>query len=150
VPHDTSSPAKALIGHWKDAKAMNQYFDGSVWSTVTSGNERWKYGSTVQSESVDKREVVLRTFAIQKDGSTGTDVEVITFHFLNGRLTQIQWGVAAVTADYVGGQTKPWPGRLEPLPDAALRRFRGASCPLRAPRRRTARLSRSPGRAPRP
>ena len=47
VPHDTSSPAKALIGHWKDANATNQYFDGSVWSTVTSGNEKWKYGYTV-------------------------------------------------------------------------------------------------------
>ena len=86
VPHDTSSPAKALIGHWKDANAMNQYFDASVWSTVTSGNEKWKYGYTVQSESVDRREVVLRTFAIQTDGSTDTDVEVITFHFLNGRM----------------------------------------------------------------
>jgi hypothetical protein len=107
VSHDTSSPAKALIGHWKDANAMDQYFDGSVWSTVTSGNERWKYGYLVQSEDAKKRVVVLKTFTIQADGSTDKDVEVITFHFLNEAMTQVQWGVGGVTADYVNGRVRP-------------------------------------------
>ncbi|GEM_PF-1128272 len=107
LPHDTSSPAKALIGHWKDANDMDQYFDGSVWSTVTGGSEKWKYGYTVKSQSPGKRQVILRTFALQNDGSTGTDVQVIRFAFLNTGLTQIQWGVGGLTADYVDGQIRP-------------------------------------------
>ena len=107
VPHDTSSPAKALIGHWRDANDMDQYFDGSVWSTVTSGGEKWKYGYKVKSQQAGKRQVILKTFAIQADGSTNTDVQIITFMFLDKRMTQIQWGIGGVTADYVGGQIRP-------------------------------------------
>ena len=107
VPHDTSTPAKALIGHWHDANDMAQYFDGAVWSTVTAGNEKWKYGYQVRSEDPAKREVVLKTFTIQADGSTNKDVEVITFRFLDKKMTHIQWGVGGVTADYVDGRVRP-------------------------------------------
>ena len=107
VPHDTSSPDKALIGHWKDANDMDQYFDGSVWSTITGGGEKWKYGYEMKSQNAARRQLILKTFAIQKDGSTDTDVEVVTFVFLNKRMTEIQWGVSGVTADYVDGQIRP-------------------------------------------
>jgi hypothetical protein len=107
VPHDTSSPATALIGHWKDANAMDQYFDGSVWSTKTAGGEQWKYGYEVKAQDAAGRQVILKTFAIRADGSTNTDVEVITFVFLDKSMTQIQWGVGGVTADYVDGHVRP-------------------------------------------
>lgn len=106
-PHDTSTPAKALIGRWKDADGADQYFDGSVWHTVTAGGEKWKYGYEVVSEDKGARQVRLKTYAIVAGGGTNTDVQVIKFAFLDKDYTQVQWGVGGLTAAYVDGQTRP-------------------------------------------
>lgn len=106
-PRDTSTPAKALIGHWKDADGADQYFDGSVWATVTAGGEKWKYGYTVLSENAARRWVRLNTYAFQAGGGTKSEAQDITFTFLDKAYAQIQWGVGGLTADYVDGQTRP-------------------------------------------
>jgi hypothetical protein len=107
VPRDLSSPAKALIGHWHDANDMDQYFDGKVWSTVTAGGQKWKYGYLVKSQDKAAQSVLLKTFAIKADGSTNSDVENIRFAFIDNTWDQLQWGKAGTTADYVDGQIRP-------------------------------------------
>jgi hypothetical protein len=106
-PRDTSTPAKALLGHWKDANGADQYFDGSEWSTVTSGGEKWSYKYEVKSEDAGTKQVLLKTYRLESDGTTPTDVQDIRFTFLNKKDTQMQWGIGGLSADFVDMQRRP-------------------------------------------
>jgi hypothetical protein len=107
VPHDTSSPAQALVGHWHDANDMQQYFNGKVWSTVTAGGEHWQYGYQVLEQNQADRSVLLKTFDIVASGATDQNVENIRFTFVDDTWKQLQWGKAGTTAQYVDGKTAP-------------------------------------------
>ena len=104
---DTSTLAKALLGHWKDANGADQYFNGSEWFTVTSGNEKWSYKYAVKSEHAGKKQVVLKTYRLAGDGTTPTDVQDIRFTFLDKKYKEMQWGVGGLSADFVDMQLRP-------------------------------------------
>ena len=105
--HDTSSPAKALIGHWKDANGSNQYFDGGEWFTVMADGTSLSFKYEVKEEDVAANEVVLTTFRLEDDDKTRTDDQDIRFTFLNADLTQFKYGLGGLTADYVDAQQTP-------------------------------------------
>jgi hypothetical protein len=106
-PRDTSTPAKALLGHWKDANGADQYFNGSEWFTVTSGSEKWSYKYEVKAEDADKKQVLLKTYRLGSDGTTATDIQDIRFTFLDKRYRQVQWGIGGLSADFVDMQLRP-------------------------------------------
>jgi hypothetical protein len=106
-PRDTSTPAKALLGHWKDANGADQYFNGSEWFTVTSGGETWSYRYEVKSEDAGKKQALLKTYRLESDGATPTDIQDIRFTFLNKKDTQMQWGIGGLSADFVDMQLQP-------------------------------------------
>ena len=106
VPHATSSPARALMGHWKDNLGMDQYFNGKEWFTRSPGGDTWSYHYDVISQDVAKRTVKTNTYLLE-DGSK-VDVQEVTFTFSNRACTKLRWDMATgPSAIYVDGQTQP-------------------------------------------
>jgi hypothetical protein len=103
--HDTSSPAKALVGHWKDANGSKQYFDGGEWFTVMADGTSLSYKYDVKEDDEAANEVLLTTYRLE--GGERTDVQDIRFTFLNADRKQFKYGTGGLTADYVDAQQRP-------------------------------------------
>jgi hypothetical protein len=106
VRHVTSSPARALWGHWKDNLGMDQYFNGKEWFTRSPSGDTWSYRYDVVSQSPAKRTVKTDTYLLV--GGETLDRQEVTFTFANHACTKLTWDMAsAPSATYVDGKTQP-------------------------------------------
>jgi len=106
VRHATSSPARALVGHWKDDLGMDQYFNGKEWFTKSLSGDTWSYRYDVVSQDPAKRTVKTNTYLVLA-GQT-IDRQEVTFSFLNHACTKLTWSMASMpSATYVDGKTQP-------------------------------------------
>jgi hypothetical protein len=106
VRHVISSPARALLGHWRDNLGMDQYFNGKEWFTKTPSGDTWSYGYVVVSQDQAKHTVKTNTSLIVA-GQT-LDQQEVTFSVLNHACTKLTWDMAtSPSATYVDGKTQP-------------------------------------------
>ena len=106
VRHSTSSPARALLGHWKDDLGMDQYFNGKEWFTRSASGDTWSYKYDVVSQDPAKHTVKTNTYLVLA-GQT-LDRQEVTFTFTNHACTKLTWDMAsAPSATYVDGKTQP-------------------------------------------
>jgi hypothetical protein len=106
VRHVISSPARALLGHWKDNLGMDQYFNGKEWFTKSPSGDTWSYRYVVVSQDQAKQTVKTNTDLILA-GQT-LDQQEVTFTFTNHACTKLTWDMAtSPTATYVDGETQP-------------------------------------------
>jgi hypothetical protein len=106
VRHVTSSPARALLGHWKDNLGMDQYFNGKQWFTKSPGGDIWSYRYKVVSQDPAKHAVKTDTYLMV--GGETLDMQEVTFTFANHACTKLVWSMASgPSATYVDGHTQP-------------------------------------------
>jgi len=106
VRHVISSPARALLGQWKDNLGMDQYFNGKEWFTRTPSGDTWSYRYVVVSQDQAKHTLKTNTSLIVA-GQT-LDQQEVTFTFTNHACTKLTWDMAtSPSATYVDGKTGP-------------------------------------------
>ena len=106
VRHVTSSPARALLGHWKDNLGMDQYFNGKEWFTRSPSGDTWSYRYKVVSQDPAKHAVKTDTYLMV--GGETLDEQEVTFTFTNHACTKLTWDMASgPSATYVDGHTQP-------------------------------------------
>ena len=105
VPRDTSTLAKAIVGHWKSDQD-EAFFSATQWSLRHTGSTAvTPFDYQVVSEDMATRSLVLKTY--QLSNGAQTNVQNITFTFKDAALTQLAWGFGQVVHTYVDGQQTP-------------------------------------------
>jgi hypothetical protein len=105
VPRDTSTLAKALVGHWTSDQD-EAFFSGTRWSLRHNGGaDVTTFDYQVVSEDAATRSIELKTY--QLENGAQTNVQTITFTFKDAAFTQLAWGFGQVVHTYVDGQQAP-------------------------------------------
>jgi hypothetical protein len=102
---DTSTLAKAIIGHWKSDQD-EAFFSATQWSLRHAGSaDVTTFDYQVVSADAATRSIELKTF--QLDNGAQTNVQTITFTFKDAALTQLAWGFGQVVHTYTDGRQTP-------------------------------------------
>jgi hypothetical protein len=79
APRDTSTLAKALIGHWSD-EWTDQYYDGATWTTVyKNGDSARELAYEVTKEEPDKLRITFDNWEAAEGRATSTMVMIYSF-----------------------------------------------------------------------
>jgi len=79
APRDTSTLAKALIGHWSD-EWTDQYYDGDTWTTVyKSGEPTRELAYEVTKEEPDKLRITFDNWEAAEGRANSTMVMIYSF-----------------------------------------------------------------------